>query len=89
MVQALDEICWNCATLTMRFQHQGQKVTLQGEKPCAEVHELIGKLKLVQGNYVLFALHGSVLLSVTNTGEQEALIVEQQHELTTILQQFQ
>ena len=84
MVQALDEICWNCATLTMRFQHQGQKVTLQGEKPCAEVHELTGKLKLVQGNCVLFALHGSILLSVTNTVEYEALTTKQ-HELTKIL----
>ena len=73
----------------MRFQHQGQKVTLQGEKPCAEVHELTGKLKLVQGNCMLFVLHGSVLLSVTNTVEQEALTTKQKHELTTILQQFQ
>ena len=87
--RTLGEICWNYATLTMRFQHQAQEVTLQGENPCAEVHKLTGKLKLVQGNCMLFGLYDSILLSVTNTLEQEALTVEQQHELTTILQQFQ
>jgi len=65
----------------MRFQHHGQELTLQGEKPCAEVHELTEKLKLVQGNCMLFVLHGLVLLSVTNIVEQEALTIEQLHEL--------
>nr|KYP66539.1 Retrovirus-related Pol polyprotein from transposon 297 family [Cajanus cajan] len=87
--KTLGEIYWNCATLTMRFNHQGQEVTLQGEQPSAEVQELTGKLKMVQSSCMFLALHGSALLNVADTGDQETLTTEQQQELTTLLQQFQ
>ena len=44
--KTLCDINWNCAQLTMQFQHQGKLVSLQGEQISENIMELEGKLKL-------------------------------------------
>ena len=44
--KTLGDINWNCAQLTMQFQHQGKLVYLQGEQISENIMELEGKLKL-------------------------------------------
>ena len=41
--RTLGEISWNCAQLTMKFEHQGKMVCLQGEQASTDMSELTAR----------------------------------------------
>jgi len=57
--QTLGEIVWNCAQLTMSFNHKGDKVTLVGEKQQNDNFQIFSKVKPAEGQPILLAIQGA------------------------------
>jgi len=64
--QTLGEIVWNCAQLTMSFNHKGDKVTLVGVKQQNNNVQISSKVKPAEGQPTLLAIQGATTFQIAS-----------------------